>query len=110
MLNIQSPTGKKTVKVSKWTYEHVYKDKGYKIVSGYQKHNKECVDDVEREHKTKRTESSGYDYDVESIPIAEMNKAQLLEYAKHHNIDVSSAKSNAEARKIIREAVNKDRM
>lgn len=105
MLNIQSPTGKKTIKVSKWTYEHVYKSKGYVIVSDDLKHDK--ADKVSRNESEARKINNE---SVENVPLSEMNKEQLLRFAKEHNIDVSMAKSSNEARKIIRNAINKDRM
>lgn len=93
-----------TVKVSRKTYEHLYKNKGYVLVDddgvqiGEDMHEGviEEADFTEPEH---------VEPEVDEIPISEMNSAQLKQFAKEHNIDTSSASNVKEARRIIQKAV-----
>lgn len=90
----------KYVKVSRNTYESVYKNKGFRIV-GEKRVNR-------REEKPHEAEIEQDDFD--GVPISEMSKEQLAEYAKKHNIDTSSAKNVSDARRIIREEVKRRRI
>ena len=47
---------------------------------------------------------------LRKIPISEMNKEQLMRFAKVHNINTKSAKNVAEARRIIQRAVKEAKM
>lgn len=100
--------GKHITKVSKNSYEKLFKDKGYKIV-GENRTNKQdgmIMEDVpEEEVKEKEQEE-----EIETIPVSEMNKEQLIEFAKEHGIDTTSARNVREARTIIQKAIRDSKM
>lgn len=97
MVNIMK--GEHTVKVSRNSYETMFKKNGYVIVD----ETEQNVDDFE-------TEETVDDDSVDTIPISEMNKEQLAEYATKHNIDTSKAKNVREARQIIQKAIQQSKM
>lgn len=98
MVNIMK--GEHTVKVSRRSYETMFKQNGYVIVD----ETKQNIDDFETEEETVEDDS------VDTIPISEMNKEQLAEYATKHNIDTSKAKNVREARQIIQKAIQQSKM
>ena len=98
MVNIMK--GEHTVKVSRNSYETMFKKNGYVIVD----ETEQNVDDFETEEETVDDDS------VDTIPISEMNKEQLAEYATKHNIDTSKAKNVREARQIIQKAIQQSKM
>ena len=97
MVNIMK--GEHTVKVSRRSYETMFKQNGYVIVD----ETEQNIDDFE-------TEETVEDDSVDTIPISEMNKEQLAEYAIKHNIDTSKAKNVREARQIIQKAIQQSKM
>lgn len=97
MVNIMK--GEHTVKVSRRSYETMFKQNGYVIVD----ETEQNIDDFE-------TEETVEDDSVDTIPISEMNKEQLAEYATKHNIDTSKAKNVREARQIIQKAIQQSKM
>lgn len=100
--------GKHITKVSKNSYEKLFKDKGYKIV-GEHKTNKQgevIMEDVPDE-EVKEVE---HEEEIETIPVSEMNKEQLIEFAKEHGIDTTSARNVREARTIIQKAIRDSKM
>lgn len=105
MAMVTARRGQHTVKVSKHSYETLFRRKGYRIVDDGKytevpdSDEKQAVDYVESEEQ-----------EVETVPISEMNKEQLAEYAKEHNIDTSSARNVREARQIIQKAIREARM
>lgn len=98
MVNIMK--GEHTVKVSRRSYETMFKQNGYVIVD----ETEQNIDDFETEEETVEDDS------VDTIPISEMNKEQLAEYATKHNIDTSKAKNVREARQIIQKAIQQSKM
>lgn len=98
MVNIMK--GEHTVKVSRNSYETMFKKNGYVIVD----ETKQNIDDIVED------EYIGEDDSVDTIPISEMNKEQLAEYATKHNIDTSKAKNVREARQIIQKAIQQSKM
>ena len=98
MVNIMK--GEHTVKVSRRSYETMFRQNGYVIVDEAEQNN----DDFETEEETVEDDS------VDTIPISEMNKEQLAEYAIKHNIDTSKAKNVREARQIIQKAIQQSKM
>lgn len=98
MVNIMK--GEHTVKVSRRSYETMFKQNGYVIVDEAEQN----IDDFETEEETVEDDS------VDTIPISEMNKEQLAEYATKHNIDTSKAKNVREARQIIQKAIQQSKM
>lgn len=97
MVNIMK--GEHTVKVSRNSYETMFKKNGYVI-----------VDETEQNNNDFETEETVEDDSVDTIPISEMNKEQLAEYATKHNIDTSKAKNVREARQIIQKAIQQSKM
>nr|DAP00910.1 MAG TPA: HeH/LEM domain [Caudoviricetes sp.] len=98
MVNIMK--GEHTVKVSRQSYETMFKKNGYVIVD----ETEQNIDDFETEEEIVEDDS------VDTIPISEMNKEQLAEYATKHNIDTSKAKNVREARQIIQKAIQQSKM
>lgn len=98
MVNIMK--GEHTVKVSRNSYETMFKKNGYVIVDETKQNNDDIVEDEQIEE----------DDSVDTIPISEMNKEQLAEYATKHNIDTSKAKNVREARQIIQKAIQQSKM
>nr|DAS64943.1 MAG TPA: HeH/LEM domain [Caudoviricetes sp.] len=98
MVNIMK--GEHTVKVSRNSYETMFKKNGYVIVD----ETEQNIDDFETEEEIVEDDS------VDTIPISEMNKEQLAEYATKHNIDTSKAKNVREARQIIQKAIQQSKM
>lgn len=98
MVNIMK--GEHTVKVSRNSYETMFKKNGYVIVD----ETKQNIDDIVEDEQIEEEDS------VDTIPISEMNKEQLAEYATKHNIDTSKAKNVREARQIIQKAIQQSKM
>ena len=94
--------GRHTTQVTKSVYKNVFKKIGYVIV-GEEKSVDEHVGSVEER-------IADVDVDVDKIPVSEMNKEQLVEYARNHNIDTSSAKNVREARQMIQKAIRESKM
>lgn len=110
-VTIRKPTKLNMLKVTMKQYENKYKRLGYMIVGGSMKTEEvkepehEVVEqDIEQDIVEEDSE------DIESIPISEMNKEQLMRFAKVHNINTKSAKNVAEARRIIQRAVKESKM
>lgn len=88
----------KVVRVSRAAYEANYKNKGYRIIT---EQATKKQGEYEPERGTRKQEN---------IPIAEMNKKQLMEFAREHEIDTSAAQTVNEAREIIREELKRRKM
>lgn len=88
------------IKVSRHSYEELFKSKGYVIVVDNKtvEEPKEIVEDFEEVKEETEQE-------IDTVPISEMNKEQLAEYAKEHGIDTSNARNVREARQIIQKAI-----
>lgn len=98
--------GKRT-RVPKKTYETKLKKLGFKLVQEEQEVvNKEVIEDVETENDV----DTEQDEELETIPVSEMNKEQLMAYAKKHNIDTKGARNVNEARKMIQKAIRDSKM
>lgn len=98
MVNIMK--GEHTVKVSRQSYETMFKKNGYVIVD----ETEQNIDDIVEDEQIEEDDS------IDTIPISEMNKEQLMEYAEKHNIDTSKAKNVREARQIIQKAIQQSKM
>lgn len=98
MVNIMK--GEHAVKVSRQSYETMFKKNGYVIVD----ETEQNIDDIVEDEQIEEDDS------VDTIPISEMNKEQLMEYAEKHNIDTSKAKNVREARQIIQKAIQQSKM
>lgn len=97
--------GKNVVKVSRKAYDTMFKKRGYRILNEEQEQDRLNVDFEEESEEQEQEEQ-----EIETIPISEMNKEQLAEYAKEHNIDTSSARNVREARQIIQKAIRESKM
>lgn len=105
--------GDRRIKISRSTYEKMFRKKGYLVVEDEAGESTLPGGDAERvvevpsknEEKTEET-----DEDVETIPISEMNARQLKEYAAKHGIDLSEVKNTAQARKIVQREIRKQNM
>lgn len=99
--------GKRT-RVPKKTYETKLKKLGFKLVEEEQEvvNKKEVIEDVETENDV----DTEQDEELETIPVSEMNKEQLMAYAKKHNIDTKGARNVNEARKMIQKAIRDSKM
>lgn len=106
-VTIRKPTKPNMLKVSMKQYENKYKRLGYMIVGGSMK--TEEVEEPEQEVVEQNIIEQESE-DIESIPISEMNKEQLMRFAKVHNINTKSAKNVAEARRIIQRAVKEAKL
>lgn len=109
--------GRNTIKISKRTYEKVFKKMGYFVMKD-EAGNHEIPEDTtaekvvgtEQEEDAESPMAGDEETDVDSIPISEMNVKQLKEFAAKHNIDVSEAKNTAQARKIIQREIRNRNM
>ena len=105
MAMVTARRGQHTVKVSKHSYETLFRSKGYRIVED----EKDMVIlDTDTDNAVDYGESE--EQEVETVPISEMNKEQLAEYAKEHNIDTSGARNVRESRQIIQKAIREAKM
>lgn len=100
MAMVTARRGQHTVKVSKHSYETLFRNKGYRIVEDEKDMDAEQIVDY----------GEPEEQEVETVPISEMNKEQLAEYAKEHNIDTSGARNVREARQIIQKAIREAKM
>lgn len=96
--------GDSIIKVSKRSFETMFKDKGYAIVSY------EATEKVENVIEEPIVEEEVVKTETEETPISEMNKEQLMEYAKEHGIDTSKARNVREARQIIQKVIREKNM
>ncbi len=96
--------GDSIIKVSKRSFETMFKDKGYAIVSD------EATEKVETVVEESTVEEEVVKTETEETPISEMNKEQLMEYAKEHGIDTSKARNVREARQIIQKVIREKNM
>lgn len=108
MAMVTAKRGQHIVKVSKHSYETLFRNKGYRIVGEEEaKPEADIIDTGEFEEEAEEAEEV---HEVETIPISEMNKEQLAEYAKEHNIDTSGARNVREARQVIQKAIREAKM
>ena len=107
MAMVTAVRGTHVIRVSKRSFETMFKNKRYRIVdeeTGFKKkEHEEVFEEGIKEEQEKEEE-------IETIPISEMNKEQLAEYAKEHNIDTSGARNVREARQIIQKAIREEKM
>lgn len=94
-------------RVSTKQYENIFKKLGYVIVG---QDKPEMEDTVEETEAKEEQEEIVTEEDADTVPISEMSKAQLMQFAKAHNIDTRGARNVTEARKIIQKAVREAKM
>lgn len=118
---VKAKKGKNIIKVSKKSYERMFKDKGYILIDEHAENvpdefeneiNEEPIYTPEHEEyeEHEQHEEEETEVNVDEIPISEMNSKQLREFAIKHNIDTKSARSVKDARKIVQEAVKEMNM
>lgn len=98
MAMVRVVKGNRVITVSRKSYEKMFKNAGYVLEENIVK--KEVEDFVEQEEQEQNYE----------VPISEMTKEQLMEFAKEHNIDTSKAGNVREARKIIQKVIREENM
>ena len=96
---------RKRTRVPEKVYEKKLKKLGYKLVSEDKTEMEETKDEV-----TEEVDETEQNDELETTPISEMNKEQLVAFAKKHNIDTRSAKNVTEARKIIQKHIRDSKM
>ena len=96
---------KKRTRVPEKVYEKKLKKLGYKLVLEDKAEMEETKDEV-----TDEVDETEQNDELETTPISEMNKEQLVAFAKKHNIDTRSAKNVTEARKIIQKHIRDSKM
>lgn len=104
--------GRHTIKVSRMSYEKIFRKKGYVVIRD-EAETKAKQKDVDEKKAAKdviveepeEAQEEPEEENVDNIPISDMNKQQLSAYAKKHGIDTSGATSVAQARKIIQKEV-----
>lgn len=101
---ITARKGDNIIKVSKHSFETMFKDKGYVVVLD------EATEKVENVIEEPIVEEEVVKTGTEETPISEMNKEQLMEYAKEHGIDTSKARNVREARQIIQKVIREKNM
>lgn len=113
---VKAKKGKNIIKVSKKSYERMFKDKGYVLIDEHAENvpdeyesNEEPIYTPEHEEHEEHEEEET-EVNIDEIPISEMNSKQLREFAIKHNIDTKSARSVKDARKIVQEAVKEMNM
>lgn len=99
--------GNNVHRVSTKQYENIFKKLGYVIVG---QDKQESEDTVKETEVKEEREEIVTEEDADTVPISEMNKAQLMQFAKAHNIDTRGARNVTEARKIIQKAVREAKM
>lgn len=104
MAFVKARRGDHVVKVSRKSFETMYKNHGYVIEGQNRKQQKEEKKQEVIEEVEEATE------EVEETPISDMTKEQLAEFAKAHNIDTSAARNVGEARKIVQKAIREAKM
>jgi hypothetical protein len=104
MAFVKARRGDHVVKVSRKSFETMYKNHGYVLEGQNRKPQKEEKKQEVIEEVEEATE------EVEETPISDMTKEQLAEFAKAHNIDTSAARNVGEARKIVQKAIREAKM
>ena len=104
MAFVKARRGDHVVKVSRKSYETMYKNHGYVLEGQNRKPQKE----EKKQEVVEEIEEAAEE--IEEIPISDMTKEQLAEFAKAHNIDTSAARNVGEARKIVQKAIREAKM
>lgn len=91
--------GDHKIKVSRKSFEASFKPIGYKEVRTKASGLKQQPQPEPEEH------GEILEIDIDTIPVSDMDKEQLKEYARVHGIDISGTRSPGEARKVIQAAM-----
>ena len=99
--------GNNVHRVSTKQYENIFKKLGYAVVGQDSMEQKDTVEETEVKEEQEEIVT---EEDADTVPISEMSKAQLMQFARAHNIDTRGARNVTEARKIIQKAVREARL
>lgn len=102
---VRARRGKQVIVVSKSSFESNFKSKGFVLEGTYADHNQKqepIGTDIGQNEELMEGQP-----DVETIPISDMNKEQLMQFAKEQKIDTREAKSVSDARRIIQAEMRK---
>lgn len=105
MAMVEAYKGKRRIRVSRNAFENIFKKQGYEEVTPVVAKEQPILGEEQEKGFSEVADET--EPDVETIPISDMNKEQLMQYAKEHNIDTKGAKSVADARKIIQAEVKR---
>lgn len=106
MVNIVK--GDHRTRVSKDAYERMFKNKGYVIVGQETKKYSGFGYFEDAVPFADANEDTGEKIDIETIPVSDMSKEQLSEYAEKHHIDLKGVKNVREARQRVQKAMKAD--
>lgn len=107
MLTIKK--GNITTKVSRQSYEKIFKRKGYKVI-GDDVPKTEAAQKNEQEPETEASTATEQSVNVDEIPVSEMTKEQLAEFATKHGIDTSAARNVREARQAVQKWIRDNKV
>lgn len=107
MLTIKK--GDIVTKVSRQSYEKIFKRKGYKVI-GDDAPKTEAAQKNEQESETEASTETEQSVNVDEIPVSEMTKEQLAEFATKHGIDTSAARNVREARQAVQKWIRDNKV
>lgn len=107
MLTIKK--GDIVTKVSRQSYEKIFKRKGYKAI-GDDAPKTEAAQKSEQEPETEATTETEQSVNVDEIPVSEMTKEQLAEFVTKHGIDTSAAMNVREARQAVQKWIRDNKV
>lgn len=110
MAMVKARKGEHYIKVSRQAYDALFRNKGFVLVGEEEEKGSENNEIGFDDSENDGSDESEAGNEVETIPVSEMNKEQLAEYAKEHGIDTSGARNVREARQIIQKAIRESRM
>lgn len=96
-------------KVSRQSYERMFKNKGFRIVGEDTAKEKAKEKQPGPEKQETKTEEAN-ETNVDETPVSEMTKEQLAEFATKHGIDTSSARNVREARQAVQKWIRDNRV
>ena len=98
-------------KVSKQSYEKIFKRKGYKVI-GDDAPKTEAAQKSKQEPEAEAEEATATEQsvNVDEIPVSEMTKEQLAEFATKHGIDTSTARNVREARQAVQKWIRDNKV
>lgn len=96
-------------KVSRQSYEKIFKRKGYKVI-GDDASKTEAAQESKQEPEAEAVTEAEQHVDVDEIPVSEMTKEQLAEFATKHGIDTSAARNVREARQAVQKWIRDNKV
>ena len=109
-------------RVSYGAYEKIFKKKGYRVISKDEpkKTNVNETSETDEESTDEgtgtgtgtgtETESESDMLDIETIPISDMTKEQLIEFARKYDISLAGTRNPREAKAVIRKVLQERKM